>query len=98
MTVFGGNVEGELDTPYNGLILHRHIEKAMDDGAIVAVPDIADDPTPDEVEAWEKKEPKNYRWRIIDNDADSRSDRAAKRTQQRQRTEQIYQSQARTTT
>ncbi|KAK3939719.1 hypothetical protein QBC46DRAFT_450115 [Diplogelasinospora grovesii] len=68
---FGVNVEGELYTPFNGLLLHVDVEKALDDGAIAIVPDLPDDPSTQEVADWEAKEPKNYRWRIIDSDADS---------------------------
>lgn len=45
VAIFGTNVQGESDTPYNGLLLNPQVEAAMDDGAIVAVPDIDDDPT-----------------------------------------------------
>ncbi|RYO90316.1 hypothetical protein DL766_006912 [Monosporascus sp. MC13-8B] len=70
VTLFGANVEGELDTPYNGLLLESAVERAMDDGAIAIVPDLSDDPSTEEVAAWESTAPKNYKWRIIDTDAD----------------------------
>ncbi len=41
----------------------------MDDGASAIVPDISDDPSTEEVDAWENTEPKQYKWRVIDNDA-----------------------------
>ena len=44
VALFGVNVQGELDTPYNGLLLDSDVKKAMDDGAIVFVPDILDKP------------------------------------------------------
>ncbi|RYP74434.1 hypothetical protein DL769_004011 [Monosporascus sp. CRB-8-3] len=69
VALFGINVEGELYTPYNGLLLHKQVEKAMDDGAIAVVPDLPDDPSTEEVATWESTEPKNYKWRIIDTDA-----------------------------
>ncbi|KAI1251458.1 hypothetical protein MGN70_006026 [Eutypa lata] len=68
--LFGANVEGELDTPYNGLLLETNVEKAMDDGAIAIVPDISDDPSTEEITMWEAAEPKNYKWKIIDVDAE----------------------------
>lgn len=63
-------MEGELDTPYNGLLLETNVEKAMDDGAIAIVPDISDDPSTEEIAMWEAAEPKNYKWKIIDVDAE----------------------------
>ncbi|KAI1211990.1 uncharacterized protein F4807DRAFT_472812 [Annulohypoxylon truncatum] len=68
--LFGDDVRGELDTPYNGLLLNTAAEKAMDDGAIVIVPDLPDDPSVEEVTAWESTSPKDYKWRIMDPDAD----------------------------
>ncbi|KAI1261896.1 hypothetical protein F5Y18DRAFT_419261 [Xylariaceae sp. FL1019] len=70
VAIFGGNVKGELNTPHNGLLLSIEVEKAMDDGAIAAVPDIADDPSTEEVETWERTEPKNYKWRVMDPEAE----------------------------
>ncbi|KAH9993889.1 hypothetical protein F4779DRAFT_222149 [Xylariaceae sp. FL0662B] len=68
--IFGANVKGELDTPYNGLLLHPEVEKAMDDGAIAIVPNMPDDPSTQEVAIWEGTEPKDYKWRIIDPEAE----------------------------
>ncbi|KAH8668818.1 hypothetical protein BX600DRAFT_538842 [Xylariales sp. PMI_506] len=70
IALFGVNVEGELDTPYNGLLLPSNVEQAIDDSAIAIVPDIPDDPSTEEVEAWESAEPKQYKWRVMDNEAD----------------------------
>jgi hypothetical protein len=47
-------------TPQSGLLLHWTIEKAMDDGAIIVVPDITQDHTPAEVQLLKTSEPKNY--------------------------------------
>jgi hypothetical protein len=70
IALFGINVEGELDTPYNGLLLPSDVETAMDDGAIAIVPDLPDDPSTEEVAAWESTEPKEYKWRVIDDAAE----------------------------
>jgi hypothetical protein len=43
---------------------------AMDDGAITIVPDLPDDPSTEQVAAWESTEPKEYKWRVIDDEAD----------------------------
>ncbi|KAI0843672.1 hypothetical protein F5Y06DRAFT_8842 [Hypoxylon sp. FL0890] len=69
VALFGANVQGELDTPYNGLLLDSDVEKAMDDGAIAIVPNISDDPSTEEVAIWEDSQPKNYKWRIMDPEA-----------------------------
>lgn len=70
IALFGSNVEGELDTPYNGLLLQTRVEKAMDDGAIAIVPDLPDNPSTEQVATWESTEPKEYRWRVIDDKAE----------------------------
>lgn len=70
VSIFGHNITGELNTPYNGLLLASDVEKAMDDGAIAIVPAIVDDPSTADVEAWENTNPKQYKWRVIDYKAD----------------------------
>ncbi|KAK3363912.1 hypothetical protein B0T25DRAFT_422700, partial [Lasiosphaeria hispida] len=71
VSLFGENVEGELMTARNGLLLQSGVESALDDGAIAIVPDLPDDPTTEQVVIWERDEPKNYRWCVIDNEAES---------------------------
>ncbi|KAK4152645.1 hypothetical protein C8A00DRAFT_44300 [Chaetomidium leptoderma] len=71
VALFGVNVEGELYTALNGLLLHVDVERALDDGAIAIVPDLPDDPSTEQIADWEKNEPKNYRWRVIDDNAES---------------------------
>ncbi|KAI1215128.1 uncharacterized protein F4807DRAFT_21831 [Annulohypoxylon truncatum] len=70
IALFGSDVKGELDAPYNGLLLDVDVKEAMDDGVIVVVPNLPDNPSTEEVALWEGTEPKNYRWRIMDPDAD----------------------------
>ncbi|KAH8594429.1 hypothetical protein B0O99DRAFT_687661 [Bisporella sp. PMI_857] len=67
--MFGPDVENELNSYHNGLLLDNAIEKAMDDGAIAIVPDVPDDPSDKQVLDWETKEPKQYKWRVIDGTA-----------------------------
>ncbi|KAK3363898.1 hypothetical protein B0T25DRAFT_528701, partial [Lasiosphaeria hispida] len=83
VSLFGEDVEGELMTVcITPCIMHtltfncRHlvesgVESALDDGAIAIVPDLPDDPTTEQVVTWEREEPKNYRWHIIDDEAQS---------------------------
>lgn len=47
------------------------MESALEDGAIAIVPDLPDDATTEQIAMWERDQPKNYRWRIIDEDAPS---------------------------
>lgn len=70
VAIFGADVEEELNTPLNGLLLHTDVEEAMDDGAIAIVPNLPDDPSTQEVTVWESTEPKNYKWRVIDPEAE----------------------------
>ncbi|KAI1770240.1 hypothetical protein F4818DRAFT_455858 [Hypoxylon cercidicola] len=69
VALFGGNFEGELDTPNNGLLLHQIVKTAMDDGVIAIVPDIADNPSTEEVTLWDNSDLKDYKWKIIDPEA-----------------------------
>ncbi|KAK3356331.1 hypothetical protein B0T25DRAFT_421131, partial [Lasiosphaeria hispida] len=71
VSLFGEDVEGELMTARNGLLLQPDVELALDDGTIAIVPDLPDDPTTEQVAHWEEEEPKDYRWRIIDEDTES---------------------------
>ncbi|KAL2024935.1 hypothetical protein VTK56DRAFT_3634 [Thermocarpiscus australiensis] len=57
VSLFGSNVEGELNTPHNGILVETIVEKALDAGAIAIVPGLPDDRSPDEVSASEAKEP-----------------------------------------
>ncbi|KAK5651936.1 hypothetical protein OQA88_11478 [Cercophora sp. LCS_1] len=69
VALFGVNVEEELNTPLNGLLLDSIVCEALEDGAIAIVPDSDDNPTPEMVQEWEEKQPRNYRWRIVDDEA-----------------------------
>ncbi|KAK3318980.1 hypothetical protein B0H66DRAFT_603540 [Apodospora peruviana] len=72
ISLFGEDVEGDLIAARNGLLLQKDVESAfIDDIAIVIVPDLPDNPTAEEFAGWEGKEPKDCRWHIIDEDAES---------------------------
>lgn len=64
--IFGETAKYELFSPKNGLMLLKPVEKAFDDGAIVIVPDIPNDPLPQQVEVWNKSNPKEFKFRILD--------------------------------
>ncbi|KAI1455515.1 hypothetical protein F4805DRAFT_435782 [Annulohypoxylon moriforme] len=64
VALFGTNVEGELDAPYNGLLLDTAVKEAMDDGAIAIVP------LTEDLAIWENMEPKEFKWRIMDPEAE----------------------------
>ncbi|KAF2403286.1 hypothetical protein EJ06DRAFT_472629 [Trichodelitschia bisporula] len=58
------------ENAWNGLLLSKAVETALDEGAILPVPDIREGPSTEDVAKWEAKEPKNYRWRVLDEDAE----------------------------
>jgi hypothetical protein len=60
----------EVLEPFNGLLLHWKVKSAMDDGAIAVVPDMSLNPFHAEIALWSASDPKNYKWRIIDRDAE----------------------------
>ncbi|KAM7220431.1 hypothetical protein V8F06_004210 [Rhypophila decipiens] len=70
VALFGEKVQEDLMAAQNGLLLLLPMDVALDDGVIAIIPDIPDDPTTAQVAAWEQEEPKNYKWRIIDEDAE----------------------------
>lgn len=72
MTVFfeEGSPEESTSAP-NGLLLHCAVADAMEDGAIAIVPDLPFNPSPAEVATFNATNPKDYKWRVIDTDAES---------------------------
>ncbi|KAM7199998.1 hypothetical protein V8F33_004172 [Rhypophila sp. PSN 637] len=68
--LFGEDVKDDLMTARKGLLFAPCVEVALNLGVITLVPDIPDEPTMEQVAAWEEEEPKNYKWRIIDEDAE----------------------------
>ncbi|KAI1302923.1 hypothetical protein F5Y03DRAFT_407390 [Xylaria venustula] len=64
--IFGEECGNELFSSRNGLLLPKSIKRAMDEWAIVIVPDIRNDPTIDEVKPWLETSPKGYKFRVLD--------------------------------
>ena len=64
--IFGRkDIDGpELFSPRNGLLLTNVVEKLLDKGSLLIVPAIPDDPTAEEVEAWVKSEPRDFKVRL----------------------------------
>ncbi|KAI1355973.1 hypothetical protein F5Y01DRAFT_268171 [Xylaria sp. FL0043] len=62
----GEECKEELFSARNGLLLPTMIERAMDDWAIVIVPDLPNDPTIDEVKPWIASMPREYKFRVLD--------------------------------
>jgi len=59
---------GQWDTAFNGLLVQYRVARALEDGAISIVPDLPSNPTAEQVAEWEAKDPKEYRWAIIDDE------------------------------
>ncbi|KAK4214153.1 hypothetical protein QBC37DRAFT_314986 [Rhypophila decipiens] len=68
--LFGEDVKDDLMTARKGLLFPPCVEVALNLGVITLVPDIPDEPTMEQVAAWQEEEPKIYKWRIIDEDAE----------------------------
>ncbi|KUJ13680.1 uncharacterized protein LY89DRAFT_736685 [Mollisia scopiformis] len=63
--IFGPMEHPELNSPRNGMLVSTVFENVWDEGFLAIVPAISDEPSPEEVEAWEKSEPKEYKIRIL---------------------------------
>ncbi|KAI1096632.1 hypothetical protein F5B19DRAFT_488585 [Rostrohypoxylon terebratum] len=55
----------ELYSPRNGLVLNNVVKSAMEASILVIVPNIPNQPTPEEVAAWRASNPCEYRIRIV---------------------------------
>ena len=64
---FGREVENaeELIEIQNGLMLSTYAEKRLDDGDIVLVPNVKDAASQEEIDAWSRSQPKEYKIRVI---------------------------------
>ena len=64
---YGREVEKveELNEIQNGLMLSIYAEKRLEDGDVVLVPDVKDAASQDEIDAWSRSEPKEYKIRVI---------------------------------
>ena len=69
--IFGREVENmeELNEIPNGLMLSTYAEKRLEDGDIVLVPDVTDAASQEEIDAWSKSEPKEYKSRVANPEA-----------------------------
>ena len=56
----------ELNEIPNGLMLSTYAEKRLEDRDIVLVPDVTDAASQEEIDAWSKSEPKEYKIRVVD--------------------------------
>ena len=65
--MFGGdeNDADELMEPENGLMVSLEAEKKIATGLILIVPDVPDNATVDQLDAWTKMEPKEYKLRVL---------------------------------
>jgi hypothetical protein len=63
---FGKTKSPELFSPRNGLIVSRPFAKEFDSGKMVIVPHLPEKPTRDQILSWLKREPREYKIRIID--------------------------------
>ena len=59
----------ELNEISNRLMLSTYIEERLEDGDIVLVPDVRDAASQDEIDAWSRSEPKEYKIRVINSEA-----------------------------
>ena len=64
--IFGPGAKGELFSYKNGLFLHPRIEDALDKGLIAIVPNVQTDSDAEELRAWEKNDPKEYKTIVLD--------------------------------
>ncbi|KAI0552366.1 hypothetical protein F4679DRAFT_535394 [Xylaria curta] len=64
--MFGDECKDELFSSRNGLLLPRAVERAMDEWAIVIVPDLANNPDINEVKPWIASAPREYKFRVLD--------------------------------
>jgi hypothetical protein len=67
--IFGETDEPELFSPLNGLVISSHIETKFESGLFAIVPDVPDEPTPDDLQQWHNSRPREYKLKIINKDA-----------------------------
>lgn len=64
--IFGEESSSELFSPLNGLLISSTAEKFLEKGYIVIVPRLSAQPPDDEVQAWQRSEPKEYQIRVLE--------------------------------
>lgn len=62
--------KSELFKAENGILWSGEVEERFEAGHFVIVPDVVDNPTPDQVKDWEEAEVKEYKVRVLDPDVD----------------------------
>ncbi|CAN8101362.1 unnamed protein product [Discula destructiva] len=68
-TIFGDKHHNpHLWGPGNGLMLPKALCYALNAWAVSIVPDMPDDPTPDEASRWASAPVKEWKWRVLDRD------------------------------
>lgn len=65
--IFGVAESPELFSPLNGMLVSDRVG-GFDEGFLVIVPRLPDDPTPAQISLWNSSNPKEYKMRIIDLD------------------------------
>ncbi|KHE81739.1 hypothetical protein GE21DRAFT_5093 [Neurospora crassa] len=70
--LFQGSTPPNPFSPDNGLLLPRPVAQALDHGALAIVPNIDDEAydSPEALTKWREHEPKEYKWIVIDEQAD----------------------------
>jgi hypothetical protein len=63
--IFGPTDPPELFSPLNGLILCQEIEHHFDKGFFAIVPRLPDNPSIEDISAWNTSDPKEYKIRIL---------------------------------
>jgi hypothetical protein len=66
--IFGENSQQDMFKACNGLMLYSPIERKMDAGFFIIVPDLEDNPTQAQVQQWNATEPKEFKIRILVDD------------------------------
>ncbi|KAK3495362.1 uncharacterized protein B0T23DRAFT_441141 [Neurospora hispaniola] len=70
--LFQGSTPPNPFSPDNGLLLPRPVAQALDHGALAIVPNIQDEAydSPEALTKWKENEPKEYKWIVIDEQAE----------------------------
>ena len=69
--IFGreNDIEEELNGIQNRLMLSEYAKTRLDDGDIVLVPDVSDAASQEEMDAWSRSDPKEYKIRVTNSEA-----------------------------
>jgi len=64
----------ELMSIHNGMLISETAEKRIDSGNILIVPDVEDDSSKQQIDAWVRSEPKGYKIRVLNPNAKGMND------------------------